>query len=147
VNPFAPLALAIVASGGLLFGACAPRPAADPGGSGDIPHTITSMVNASAIVGTCPDARRMNANTAAETINKLVEPCAQVPGGKAHFAATLMPGGKIALASPDGKVAEGVVPTCVLSNGLTHKVLLGKPCTFDVQLEERKPGARDGGGR
>ena len=123
----APLALAIVASGGLFAGACASTPAAD------VPHTATSMVNASAVVEACPDARRMNAKAATDTINKLVEPCKQVPGGKAEFTATLVPGGKIDLASPDG-----VVPTCVLSHGLTHPVLLTKPCRFDVQLEERK---------
>jgi hypothetical protein len=140
VNTLAPLALAIFASGGLFLGACASRATPDPAGAGDVPHTITSMVNASAVIGACPDARKMNAKTAAETINKLVEPCAEVPGGKAHFAATLLPGGKIELASPEGKVAEGVVPTCALSHGLTHRLLLTRPCTFDVQLEERKLG-------
>lgn len=137
----APLAFAILATGGLLFGACASKPAADASEAGEMPHTATSMVNASAMISACPDGRRMNAKVVADTINKLVEPCARVPGGKAHFAATLLPGGKIELASPEGKVAEGVVPTCVLSHGLTHHVLLNKPCTFDVQLEERKIGA------
>ena len=127
MNHAAPVALVLVASGGLLAGACASTPAAD------VPHAATSMVNASAVVDACPDARRMNAKAAADTINKLVEPCKQVPGGKARFTATLVPGGKIDLASPDG-----VVPTCVLSHGLTHPVLLSKPCRFDVQLEERK---------
>lgn len=130
----APLAFVIV-SGGLLHGACAPKPADD---ASDLPRTTTSMVNASAIVSACPDGRKMNAKAAADAINKLVEPCGQVPGGTAHFAATLLPGGKIELASPDGKVAEGVVPTCVLRHGLSHRVLLSKPCTFDVKLEERK---------
>jgi len=143
VNPSAPLALAIVASGGLLLGACAPKPAQDPtAAAGDVPRTVTSMVSASAVISACPDARKMSSKAATEAIDKLVEPCAQVPGGKAHFSATLEPGGKISLASPDGKVAEGVVPTCVLSHGLTHRVLLSKPCTFDVQLEERKLGAK-----
>jgi hypothetical protein len=100
------------------------------------------MVNATAVIEACPDARKMRAQTAFDAINKLVEPCAEVPGGKAHFAATLLPGGKIELASPEGKVADGVVPTCALSHGLTHKVFLTKPCTFDVQLEERKLGAQ-----
>jgi hypothetical protein len=141
VSPFAPLVLPVLASGALFAGACASVPPADPAAAnGDVPRTVTSMVNASAVIGACPDARKMNAKAAALAINKLVEPCAQVPGGKAHFSATLEPGGKIELASPDGKVAEGVVPTCALSHGLTHQVLLGKPCTFDVQLEERKLG-------
>lgn len=135
----APLAVAMFASGGLLVGACADKPAVDPSDatSGDIRHS-TSMVNATAVIAACPDGRKMRAKTAADAINRLVEPCAQVPGGKAHFAATLLPGGKIELASPEGKVADGVVPTCVLSHGLSHKVFLTRPCTFDVQLEERK---------
>jgi hypothetical protein len=126
--------------GGLLLAACEPK-ASDA--AADVPRTVTSMVDASAVIGACPDGRKMNAKAAADAINKLVEPCAQVPGGRAHFAATLLPGGKIELASPEGKVTEGVVPTCVLSHGLSHKVLLSKPCTFDVKLEERKVG---GGG-
>jgi hypothetical protein len=136
MKPSAPLACAILLSGGLLGGACAQKPAA--GASDEVPHTVTSMVNATAVVAACPDARKMNARGAAETMNKLVEPCAQVPGGKAHFSATILPGGRIELAAPDGNVAEGVVPTCVLSHGLTHKVFLTKPCRFDVQLEERR---------
>ena len=141
MNTSGALALTIFASGGLLLGACAPRAAGpEAAGPADVPHTITSMVNASAVIAACPDARKMNAKAAADTIDHLVEPCAQVPGGKAHFSATLLPGGKIELASPEGKVAEGMVPTCALSHGLTHKLLLSKPCTFDVQLEERKPG-------
>jgi hypothetical protein len=122
----------------LVLASCRPKPPAD---ASDVPHTVTSMVSASAVISACPDARKMNAKAAADTINKLVEPCAQVPGGKAHFSATLMPSGKIELASPDANVAEGVVPTCVLSYGLTHKVHVTQPCTFDVQLEERKLGA------
>ena len=138
---FAAPALALAASCALLSGACASKPARSPAvAPAALPRTVTSMVNASAIIEACPDARKMNARTAAETINKLVDPCASVPGGSAHFSATLMPGGKIELAAPDGKVAEGVVPTCVLSHGLSHQVYLSHPCTFDVQLEERKLG-------
>ncbi len=132
------LAPVLIASGGLLLGACAAKPPPDAEAP---PRTVTSMVNASAVIAACPDAHKMSARTAADAINKLVEPCAQVPGGKAHFAATLLPGGKIELASPEGKVADGIVPTCALSHGLTHRVFLTKPCTFDVQLEERKLGA------
>ena len=135
MNLLAPLALLI--SGGLLAAAC--KPANDA--SGAIPHTTTSMVNASAVISACPDAAKMHAKTAADALNKLVEPCATVPGGKAHFSATLEPGGKISLASPEGSVAEGVVPTCVLTKGLLHKVFLTKPCRFDVNLEERKLGS------
>src|SRR4051794_13517774 len=141
MKPAAPHLLMIVASGGLLVGACAGKPAAEPvEGDGVVRHA-TSMVNATAVVASCPDARRMAAKTAADAINRLVEPCAKVPGGTAHFTATLLPGGKIQLASPEGKVADGVVPTCALSHGLSHRIFLTKPCTFDVQLEERKVGA------
>jgi hypothetical protein len=126
---------------GLFLPACTHKPSAngaDAASASDVPHTVTSMVNASAVIAACPDARKMSAKIATDAINQLVEPCAQVPGGKAHFSATLLPGGRIELAAPDGKVAEGIVPTCVLSHGLTHRVLLSRPCTFDVQLEERK---------
>jgi hypothetical protein len=124
------VALAIAVSAGFLAAACAPQPAVDASG---VPRHVTSMVSASAVVDACPDSRHMNARAAAETINKLVEPCGKVPGGKAHFTATLAPGGRIELASP-----EDVVPTCVLSHGLAHPVALTRPCRFDVQLEERK---------
>ncbi|APR83840.1 Hypothetical protein A7982_09189 [Minicystis rosea] len=141
MNARAPHLTAILCAGGLLFAACTSKTAAD---ADDVPRTVTSMINASAVISACPDGRKMNAKAAIDAINKLVEPCAQVPGGKAHFAATLLPGGKIELGSPEGKAAEGVVPTCVLRHGLSHRVLLNKPCTFDVKLEERKLGPNGG---
>jgi len=98
---------------------------------------MASMVDAAVVVSQCPDQGRMNARLAQSAIRKLVEPCAGVPGGKAHFSAKLLPGGDIELASPEGDAAEGVVPTCVLKNRLRHKVLLKKACVFDVKLEER----------
>jgi hypothetical protein len=100
--------------------------------------TRTSLVNASAVVSACPDGKRMNAKLASDAIQRLVKPCEAVPGGKAHFMATLQPGGKIELTAPDGDPSDGVVPTCVLRHGLSHTVLLKQPCRFDVQLEERK---------
>lgn len=135
------LSLALLACGGLLgLGACAgsKQDAAAPDGT---PRITTSLVNASSVVSVCPDGKRMSAKAAAGALQKLVQPCASVPGGRAHFAATLLPGGKIELAAPDGNTAEGVVPTCVLRNALRHNVLLKSPCRFDVQLEERKVGA------
>jgi hypothetical protein len=74
---------------------------------------------------------------ARDAIRKLVDPCATIPGGRAHFAATLKPDGTIELASPTGDPAEGVVPTCVLRNRLVHRVMLKQACKFDVKLEER----------
>ncbi len=100
-----------------------------------------SSVSATVVVARCPDAKTMNNRAAQSAIHRLVDPCAAVPGGKAHFSATLLPGGRIELASPSGDPAEGVVPTCVLRNNLLHQVYLKKPCTFDVQLEERAAAA------
>jgi hypothetical protein len=111
----------------------------------DLPKSVTSLVEASSVVSACPDSKRMNARAATNAIHHLIEPCAAVPGGKAHFSATLLPGGKIELASPEGNPADGVVPTCVLRSGLRHGVLLKSACTFDVRLEERKVSAPDPG--
>jgi hypothetical protein len=100
------------------------------------PKTSGSIVNASTVVGKCPDGPKMNAHAAQTTIQQLVSPCAAVPNGKAHFSATLLPGGHIELGSPDGNTAGGVVPTCVLKSRLIHSVPLKRPCVLDVQLEE-----------
>jgi hypothetical protein len=144
------LGMAFLGVGAVVFGgACGGASAVGPEAAGpadEAPRVKTSMVSASAVVSACPDGKRMNAKLAADTIQKLVDPCASVPGGKAHFSAALLPGGKIELAAPGGNAAEGVVPTCVLQHGLTHKVLLKSPCKFDVELEERtvKQGAGPG---
>jgi hypothetical protein len=135
------LALVVLSLGGSLgLGACGGakvEPASEEAVD-DVPRSVTSLVNASSVVGACPDGKRMNARAATNAIHHLIEPCATVPGGRAHFSATLLPGGKIELASPAGNPADGVVPTCVLRGGLHHKVKLMSACTFDVQLEERK---------
>lgn len=122
--------------------ACSGNPAPGPvsegaGESAAEPQTLATGVNATVIVAKCPDVKRVNVRTAQDAIQKLVGPCATVPGGRAHFSATLMPGGRIELASPEGDKAEGVVPTCVLQNRLVHRVLLRSPCALDVQLDER----------
>lgn len=133
------LGLAALALGGSLgLAACGgkARPAEEP----DLSKSPTSLVNATSVVSACPDSKRMNTRDGSNAINRLVEPCVAVPGGRAHFSATLLPGGKIELASPEGNPADGVVPTCVLHSGLRHKVQLRSPCTFDVKLEERKVG-------
>jgi hypothetical protein len=128
--------VSLLASSAVLTAACG---GAQSGADGDdVPRISTSLVNASAVVSVCPDGKRMNAKLAADAIQRLVKPCAAVPGGKAHFMATLQPGGKIELTSPEGDPGDGVVPTCVLRHALQHTVLLKKPCRFDVQLEERK---------
>ena len=96
-----------------------------------------TMVDADVMVSACPDSKDMNVGSAKDAIRKLVDPCATIPGGRAHFAATLKPDGTIELASPTGDPAEGVVPTCVLRNRLVHHVTLRQACKFDVKLEER----------
>jgi hypothetical protein len=116
---------------------CSSQPPVTPADEEEAGPDI-GIVNATVIVGQCPDAKSMNSRSANAAIQKLVAPCNKVPGGAAHFSATLVPGGRIKLASPSGDPAEGVVPTCVLSNQLTHRVLLRKECKFDVKLEERK---------
>jgi hypothetical protein len=98
------------------------------------------MVEASVVVSECPDSKTMNVKLARDAIRKLVDPCAIVPGGSAHFSAILLPDGRVELASPSGDPSEGVVPTCVLKNKLVHKVVLHAACKFDVKLDER-PGA------
>ena len=146
MSPAAALRLVVLlAPSVVLAAACG---GAQAGADGDeVPHVSTSLVNASAVVNVCPDGKRMNAKLAADAIQQLVKPCAAVPGGKAHFMATLQPGGKIELTGPDGNPSDGVVPTCVLSHGLKHTVLLKKPCRFDVQLEERKVETPTAGAR
>lgn len=137
------LCLAALACGGLLSaGGCAGSKGepADQADSDGAPRITTSLVSASSMVSVCPDSKRMSVKAASEAIERLVQPCASVPGGEAHFAATLLPGGRIELAAPDGNTAEGVVPTCVLRNALQHRVLLRRPCRFEVRLEERKVG-------
>jgi hypothetical protein len=103
-----------------------------------------ALTNTSFVVSSCPDATKMDSRVANAAMRKMVEPCGTVPGQAARFRATLVPGGRIELASPTGDRAEGVVPLCVLKNRLTHSVQLKERCTFDVQLEERKiPGPQD----
>ena len=91
------------------------------------------------IVEACPDSKRLDTKLANREIDELVGPCKKVPGGAAHFSATLLPGGRVELASPSGDPAAGVVPTCVLQNAtqLKHKLRLARACKFDVKLEER----------
>ncbi len=128
---------------GLAVGACAgnnPAPAAEAASSpesSEAEQTLATGINATVIVSKCPDAGRVNIRTAQDAIQKLVGPCAKVPGGSAHFSAKLLPGGRIELASPEGDPTEGVVPTCVLKNRLVHRVLLKSACTLDVTLDER----------
>jgi len=136
------LLLAFCLSAAVAAAACSgtstpPPDTGDP--ATDTPEpAVASMVNATVVVNKCPDAPRVNIRMAEDAIRKLVGPCATVPGGRAHFSATLKPGGRIELAAPDGDPGDGVVPTCVLQNRLVHRVLLKSPCALDVQLDERQ---------
>ena len=99
------------------------------------------------VVEACPDSKRLDSKKANREIEELVGPCKKVPGGEAHFSATLLPGGRVELGSPAGNPEDGMVPTCVMQQArqLRHKLRLSKPCKFDVKLEQRiaEPTTRD----
>jgi hypothetical protein len=123
----------------LLVGSCARRtnhnaaapksPASAPASSPPVASGGTSFV-----VEDCPDAKKMDSKAAEAAMRKLTEPCNAVSAPSAEFLATLVPGGRIEIASRD-KDAEGVVPICVVKNRLTHSVALKQRCTFVVKLE------------
>jgi len=99
-----------------------------------------NLVTSSVVVEACPDSKKLSSKRASREIEELVGPCTRVPGGAAHFSATLMPGGRVELASPTGDPDDGVVPTCVVQNAkqLKHKLALTNPCRFEVRLNERR---------
>jgi hypothetical protein len=138
-TPSRRLVLPGLALAALFVAACAGKsvPPPEPAESAPAEGPVASGVNATVIVSKCPDAAHVNVKAAQDAIQRLVGPCASVPGGRAHFSATLQPGGNIVLASPEGDPAEGVVPTCVLKNKLSHRIPLRSPCALDVQLDER----------
>jgi hypothetical protein len=111
-----------------------PPPPPDAGVNEPI-SLVTSMV----VVEACPDSRKLDSRAANREIDELVGPCKKVPGGTAHFSATLLPGGRVELASPSGDPSEGVVPTCLVQKlgQLKHKLKLKTACKFDVKLEQR----------
>jgi len=87
------------------------------------------------VVEDCPDAKKMDANAAEAAMRKLTEPCHSVNAPAADFLATLVPGGRIEIASRGKDGAEGVIPICIVKNRLTHSVILKQRCTFNVKLE------------
>lgn len=115
-----------------------PTPAA-PADAGVPLGRPMSMVTSSVIVDACPPQKQLDRRAASREIEALVGPCQQVPGGAAHFSATLLPDGRVTLASPSGDTQTGIVPTCVLetSAAFRHKLKVSQPCRFDVKLEER----------
>jgi hypothetical protein len=117
-------------------------PETAPKASEGPPLSPVSQLVTSFVVQDCPDVRKMNGQRAETALRQMLSTCDKIPGGRAHFAATLMPGGRIELASTSGDPNDGVVPLCVVKHTLTHPVALQRPCTFDVRLEARQiPGA------
>ena len=111
------------------------------------PNEPISLVTSMVVVEACPDSKRLDSKKANREIEELVGPCKKVPGGEAHFSATLLPGGRVELGSPNGNPEDGMVPTCVMQQAkqLRHKLRLSKACKFDVKLEQRiaEPMVRD----
>ena len=117
----------------------AKSPAAPPPtGSGP---TVASG-STSFVIDDCPDAKKMDAKAAEAAMRKLIEPCHAINAPAADFLATLVPGGRIEIASHGKDGAEGVIPVCVVKNRLTHSVTLKQRCTFHVKLEPGANGAR-----
>jgi hypothetical protein len=102
-----------------------------PSGSG---ITVASG-STSFVIEDCPDAKKMDAKGAEAAMRKLIEPCHTIDAPAAEFLATLVPGGRIEIASRGKDSAEGVIPICVVRNRLTHSVALKQRCTFNVKLE------------
>ena len=104
------------------------------------PGREMSMVTSAVIVDACPDWKHIDSKRAGKEIEELVGPCIKVPGGAAHFSATLVPGGRVELASPTGDPGDGTVPTCVVQTArqLKHRIKLKSPCKLDVKLEDHR---------
>ena len=98
-----------------------------------------SLVTSFVVIEECPSSRQLDTKRAQKEIEELVGPCTKVPGGAAHFSATLLPSGQVELASPSGDPEMGIVPTCLVQTQtqLRHKLRIAKPCKFDVRLEQR----------
>jgi hypothetical protein len=56
------------------------------------------MVTSFVVVDACPESKHINTKLTTRR-SKLVGPCKKIPGGAAHFSATLLPGGRVELAS------------------------------------------------
>jgi hypothetical protein len=116
--------------------ACAPqRPTASPNTEAP-PGRAAQIVNATIMTNGCQKLGTTSAQLAERAMYDLVEDCRSVPGGNAHFGATLEPGGRIEITSVRGYA--DVVPICVLKHSLVHKVPLAKPCRLDVKIEETR---------
>lgn len=128
-------ALALIALGAW---SCTPKqPAATsgpaPSASAAPTGKAVAVVEGSILVKECP--AKLDPKQARKTLDMLAGDCTSVPGGSARFLATLMPGGRIDIAAPDGS-DEGTIPICVLKNKLRHRLLIKHSCTFEVQIEQ-----------
>jgi hypothetical protein len=96
-------------------------------------------VDAVIVANECAKLGNVNARAAEKAMHKLVEGCAEVPGGVAQFTATLVPGGRIDIGPMKGSdPAQATVPMCVLKHPLVHTVALPSPCKLDVRMEQQK---------
>ncbi len=148
-------ALVLLALGVAACGPKEPAASAPPGNAGAAPGPSSApaqtsgpsaqMVNATILTNGCQALGAANAKLAEKAMYQLIEGCASVPGGKAEFEATLLPGGRIQIAGVPGQ--PDVVPICVLKHALEHKVPLAQPCRLDVKIEQTSVSmTRDGGG-
>lgn len=131
----------LVATGLLALCACSGSPPPAPAQPEEPAAPPLALMSATVITKSCPDVTKANARRAENAIRKLAEPCTKVPGGDARFIATLSPDGRVELDASEGDPNGGTVPTCVVRNQLSHKVILRKPCVFQVLLEERSIAA------
>ena len=137
--------LALLAISGF-FVACHAAPVATtPAGAASAPSSsasaafagpTVSVVNTSVVFKDCPDAATLSPKAAEAAVKRFVDSCRKVPTGAAHFQVTLLPGGRVEFASPEGDTEGGLVPTCVVNRQPSHRLALQKACKLDVQLDE-----------
>ncbi len=130
------MVVAFVACSGGTGKARATPPPADP-------ERPTAVVTSSIVLDQCAPAKQVDPVKAGKEIETMVARCKSIPGGRAHFSATLMPDGQVQLGDPEGNPAAGMIPTCLLQakGALKHKLRMPQPCKFDVRLEESTNGA------
>ncbi|MGE5184438.1 MAG: hypothetical protein ACM31C_20350, partial [Acidobacteriota bacterium] len=86
---------------------CHHDPSREPPPQMTPPARTVSMVTSMVVVDACPYSKKLDRRAATREIEALVGPCKKVPGGAAHFSVTLLPDGRVELASPTGDPTEG----------------------------------------
>ena len=84
-----------------------------------------SLVTSVVVVEACPDSKKHRYQAGEPRDRELVGPCKKVPGGAAHFAATLHAGWTRSSSHHRRVITtEGIVPTCLLQKRrqLKHKL-------------------------